>query len=156
MSPMVWAVLLIAFLIFEFVKANLYGACGAAGCVGGIIAFAFSLHPVLQFVIAAAIAVVLIFTVRPIGMKYVNRIKKHNAMLSLEGSDAIVICRVDNAQGVGVVNIAGREWSARSNRPNTVFNEGEVVKVIAMRNGKAYVDYRNKKNGEGRNEFKRT
>lgn len=142
MSPMVWVVLLIAFLIFEFVKANLYGVCGAAGCLGGIVAFAFSLHPVLQFVIAIAIAAILIFTVRPVGMKYVNKIKKHNAMLSLEGSDAIVICRIDNAQSVGVVNIAGHEWAARSNRPNTVFNEGEVVKVIAMRNGKAYVDYK--------------
>lgn len=146
MSPMVWVVLLIGFLIFEFVKANLYGLCGAAGCLAGIIAFAFSLHPAIQIVIAIAVAMLLIFTARPVGMKYVNRIKKHNKMLDLEGSDAIVICKIDNAQGVGVVNIAGSEWAARSNRPNAVFNEGEVVKVIAMRNGKAYVDYK-KRNG---------
>lgn len=144
MSPMIWAVLIIAFLIWEFVKADLYGVCGALGSVGGLIAFALSLHPVLQVVIAIAIAALLVVFARPVGMKYVNRIKKHNKMLDLEGSDAIVICRVDNAQGVGVVNICGKEWSARSNRPNTVFNEGEVVKVIAMRNGKAYVDYKRK------------
>ena len=38
--------------------------------------------------------------------------------------------------------INGHEWAARSNRPNAIFNEGEVVTVRAMRDGKAYVDYK--------------
>lgn len=142
MSPMVWVVLLIAFLVYEFVKANLYGACGAAGALLGLVAYAFSLHPVLQVLIAIAVCAAMIFGFRPIGMKYVNKIKQHNKMLDLEGADAVVICRIDNAQGVGVVNIGGREWAARSNRPNAIFNEGEVVTVRAMRDGKAYVDYK--------------
>ena len=131
MSPMVWVVLLLACLVYEFIKANLFGACGAIGAVAGLIAYAFSVHPILQFLIALFVCGALIFTARPVGMKYVNKIKQHNKMLDLEGSDAIVICRIDNAQGVGVVNIAGHEWSARSNRPNAIFNEGEVVTVKA-------------------------
>lgn len=142
MSPMVWVVLILAGLVVEFVRADLFGACGAIGALGGLIAYAFSLHPVFQILIVIVICAALVFLARPVGMKYVNRIKKHNKMIDLEGSDAIVICRIDNAQGVGVVNINGHEWAARSNRPNAIFNEGEVVTVRAMRDGKAYVDYK--------------
>ena len=142
MSPMVWVIILIVCLVYEFVRADLYGASGALGALAGLIAYAFSLHVAIQVGIAVIVIALMIFEARPIGMKYVNKIKKHNKMLDLEGRDGIVICRIDNAQGLGIVNIGGSEWSARSNRPNTVFNEGDVVTVVAMRDGKAYVDYR--------------
>lgn len=142
MSPMVWVVLLLIALVFEFIRADLFGACGAIGAISGLLANVFSVHPVIQILIVLGVCAALVYFARPVGMKYVNRIKKHNKMIDLEGSDAIVICRIDNAQGVGVVNINGHEWAARSNRPNAIFNEGEVVTVRAMRDGKAYVDYK--------------
>ena len=65
--------------------------------------------------------------------------------MDLEGCDAIVTCRIDNAAGLGVVRIGAKNWSARSNRPNAVINEGELVTVIKMRGNVAYVDYKRKK-----------
>jgi membrane protein implicated in regulation of membrane protease activity len=65
--------------------------------------------------------------------------------MELEGCDAIMTCRIDNAAGLGVVRIGGRNWSARSNRPNAVINEGEVVTVVTMRGNVAYVDYKRTK-----------
>ena len=60
--------------------------------------------------------------------------------MDLEGRDAIVTCRIDNMADEGIVRIGNKNWAARSNRPNDVINEGEVVRVIKMRGSVAYVD----------------
>ena len=71
--------------------------------------------------------------------------ERERQLMDMEGCDAVVTSRIDNAAGLGVVRIGGRNWSARSNRPNAVINEGEVVTVIAMRGNVAYVDYKRTK-----------
>ena len=139
---MVWLIVLIICLVIEFIRIELIGACGAAGALAGLIACAAGLNNVLQILIAIAIAAFLFATVRPIGMKYVMRARREKMLMEFEGCDAIVTCRIDNAARSGVVRIAGRNWSARSNRPNAVINEGEVVTVITMRGDVAYVDYK--------------
>ena len=141
--------ILIACLVIEFIKIELVGACGAAGALAGLVACLFSLGNVWQILIAVAVAAALFVWVRPIGMKYVMRARREKELMALEGCDAIVTARIDNAEGLGVVRIGGRNWSARSNRPNAIINEGEVVTVINMRGNVAYVDIKKTK-GKGR------
>ena len=145
MTPMIWLMLLIAFLVIEFIKIELVGACGAVGSVAGLIACVCGLDSIWQILIAIAVTAAVFIWVRPIGMKYVMRARREKELMSLEGCDAIVTARIDNAEGLGVVRIGNRNWSARSNRPNAVINEGEVVTVITMRGNVAYVDYKRTK-----------
>ena len=145
MTPMIWLIILIICLVIEFIRIELIGACGAVGAVAGLIVCALGYNSFLQIAAAVCVAAFLVIVVRPVGMKYVMRARRENKLMELEGCDAIVTCRIDNAERVGVVRIGNRNWSARSNRPNAVINEGEVVTVIKMRGDVAYVDYKRKK-----------
>ncbi len=145
MTVMIWLIILIICLVIEFIRIELIGACAAAGALAGLVANLFGLNSILQIIIAIAVAGFLFVVVRPVGMKYVMRARREKEIMELEGCDAIVTCRIDNASRSGVVRIGGRNWAARSNRPNAVINEGEVVTVITMRGDVAYVDYKKSK-----------
>ena len=145
MTPFVWLMIIIAALVIEFIRIELYGACAAAGALVGLILCIAGLDDIWQIAVAAAVAAALVVLVRPVGMKYVMRARRDKELLSLEGCDAVVTCRIDNANNEGIVRIGGRNWSARSNRPNGVIREGEVVTVIAMRGEVAYVDIKREK-----------
>ena len=140
MTPMVWLIILIICLVIEFVRIELIGACGAGGALVGLVLNILGLNPLLQIAAAVAVAVFLFIVVRPAGMKYVIRARREKQLMELEGRDAIVTVRIDNTNDSGVVRIGNKNWSARSNRPNGIIAEGEVVTVVAMRGNVAYVD----------------
>ena len=145
MTIKIWLAILIVCLVIEFIKIELIGACGAVGALAGLITCIIGQGSFIQIVAAVAVTGFLIVAVRPLGMKYVMKARREKELMELEGCDAIVTCRIDNAEGLGVVRIGGRNWSARSNRPNAVINEGEVVTVVTMRGNVAYVDYKRTK-----------
>ena len=144
MTPMIWLIIIIVCLVIEFIRIELIGACGGAGALAGLIVCLLGFGNIWQIVAAVAVTAALFYFVRPIGMKYVMRARREKRLMELEGCDAIVTCRIDNAAGLGVVRIGNKNWSARSNRPNAVISEGELVTVIAMRGNVAYVDYKRK------------
>ncbi len=137
---MIWLIILIICLVIEFIKIELVGACGAIGALAGLIVGLFGAGSVWQILAAVAVTALLLVYVRPIGMKYVMRARREKDLMDLEGCDAIVTCRIDNMADEGIVRIGNKNWAARSNRPNDVINEGEVVRVIKMRGSVAYVD----------------
>jgi len=140
MNPTIWLVLLAVFLTVEFINMNLYAACLAPGALVAAV-MSFMKLPVwmtiLAFVVISAFIIVLI---RPFLARFMNEQKKQARLDKLIGRDAIVICEIFNAHGVGVVNIGGREYRARSHRPNAVISEGSKVKVVSMRGDTAIVD----------------
>lgn len=140
MTPMVWLIILIICLVIEFIRIELIGACGAGGALVGLVLNILGLNPFIQIAAAVAVAVFLFIVVRPAGMKYVMRARREKQLMELEGRDAIVTVRIDNTNDSGVVRIGNKNWSARSNRPNGIIAEGEVVTVVAMRGNVAYVD----------------
>ena len=142
MTPMIWLIILIICLVIEFVRIELIGACGAVGALAGLVACLLGYGNFVQVAAAVAVTAVLFIYVRPTGMKYIMRARREKRLMELEGCDAVVTCKIDNASGTGVVRIGNKNWQARSNRPNAVINEGEVVTVITMRGDVAYVDYR--------------
>ena len=145
MTPFVWLIILIICLVIEFIRIELIGACAAAGALAGLVLCLLGVGTVWQILAAAGLAVILFVFVRPVGMKYVMRARREKQLMEMEGRDAVVTCRIDNAAGLGVIRIGGANWSARSNRPNAVISEGEVVTVIKMRGNVAYVDYKGRK-----------
>ena len=140
MTPMVWLIILIICLVIEFIRIELIGACGAGGALVGLVLNILGLNSLFQIAAAVAVAVFLFIVVRPAGMKYVIRARREKQLMELEGRDAIVTVRIDNTNDSGVVRIGNKNWSARSNRPNGIIAEGEVVTVVAMRGNVAYVD----------------
>lgn len=140
MNPTIWLVILIISLAVECAQMNLGGICLAPGAAVAAI-MSFCGLPVWMDVIAfIVVTAAFIILARPILAIYLNRHKKQARLNRLIGCDAIVICEIDNAHGVGVVNIGGREYKARSNRPNAIIREGSKVKVVEMRGDVAMVD----------------
>lgn len=145
MTPFVWLIILIICLVIEFIRIELVGATGAAGSLAGLVMCLLGFGTIWQISAAAAVALFMFVVVRPVGIKYIMRARRERKLMELEGCDAVVTCRIDNAAGLGVIRIGGMNWSARSNRPNAVISEGEVVTVIKMRGNIAYVDYKRQK-----------
>lgn len=133
-------VILIALLVAEFVTMSLMPGCLAVGVAVALV-LNFLEQPIwMQIAAGIAVSMACIFVIRPVLARYINESKKQSKNMRQIGADAIVLCEIDNNAGVGVVNIAGREWAARSHRPNAVIPEGSVVTVVAMRGDVAIVD----------------
>ena len=140
MNPTFWLVMFIISLAVECVLMNLVAASFAPGALVAAIMCFFDLPAWSEVIAFGAVTAVFIVVVRPILAKYLNRHKKQARLDRLIGHDAVVICEIDNAHGVGVVNISGREYKARSHRPNAVISEGSIVKVVEMKGYVAIVD----------------
>ena len=61
--------------------------------------------------------------------------KKNNDDFSLEsiiGSRCVVIDRINNFSGSGIVKVNGTMWAARGAFDDDVFEVGEALKVVAI------------------------
>lgn len=133
-------VILIGLLVAEFVTMSLVPICFAVGTAVALV-LNFMGQPIwMQVAAGLAVSLFCIIVLRPVLARYVNESKKQSKNMRQIGADAIVLCEIDNNAGVGVVNIAGREWAARSHRPNAIIPVGSVVTVVAMRGDVAIVD----------------
>ena len=140
MNPTIWLVLFIIILSVEIVSMDLMAASFAPGALVAAIMCFFELPAWMEILAFIVISAPMLIFVRPVLAKYMHRQKKQARLDRLIGSDGVVICEIYNAHGVGVVNIGGREYRARSHRPNAVISEGSKIKVVAMRGDTAIVD----------------
>lgn len=140
MNPTIWLVLLIIFLVTEFINMNLYAACFAPGALVAAVLCFLELPGWISIAVFILLSAIMVLLIRPVLARFMNRQKKQARLDRLIGSDAIVICEIVNAHGVGVVNIGGKEYRARSQRPNAIISEGSKVKVVSMRGDTAIVD----------------
>ena len=152
MNPTIWLVIIIIALAVECISMNLWSACLVPGALAGAIMCVCSLPIWAQIPAFVVISLLMMILVRPNLARYMNKQKRQHRLDMLIGRDAIVICEIENAHGVGIVNIGGREYRARSNRPNAVISEGSVVTVVAMRGDVAIVDD-NKRHATGRFDY---
>lgn len=140
MNPTIWLILFIILLSVEIVSMNLMAASFAPGALVAAIMCFFELPAWAEILAFIVISAILFVFVRPIMARFMYEQKKQARLDKLIGRDGIVICEIYNAHGVGVVNIGGREYRARSHRPNAVISEGSKVKVVTMRGDTAIVD----------------
>ena len=137
---MIWLVALIILLVIEMIRMNVTSLCIAVGVLTGIILAAFSAPVWAQVAAFVAVSAILLVAVRPVVAKYFHKEKKNIRNDRLVGADAIVLCEIDNSEGVGLVNIAGKEWRAEAKRASSVIPVGSVAKVVAVRGDKVVVD----------------
>lgn len=135
-------VLLIVLLVVELITMTLMAGCAAVGLTVAIILKVLGQPLWIQAAAGVIVTLALLIMVRPYLARHLNKSTKQSKNMKLIGADAIVICEIDNSQGVGVVNVSGKEWSARTKHPNRVIREGNVVTVVAMNGDVAIVDDR--------------
>ncbi len=129
---MVWIVLLVMLVLVELLTMGLTTIWFAGGSLVGCILALLGAPLWAQIVAALVVSIVLLLTTRPIAVKYFNKDRVRTNAESLIGHIAIVMSDIDNIQGIGLVNVGGQEWSARSYDDNVNISSGSVVEILSI------------------------
>ncbi len=110
----VWIVLILAFATIEVFTLEMTFLMLALGSVAGLVSGVFGIPWWVQFLIAAVVAVVLIFTLRPPLLRLLRRggDPARSNIDALIGSDGAVVATV-SASGGQVRLQNGETWTAR-------------------------------------------
>ena len=132
-----WAVIIAVLLLIEALTQGLTTIWFAAG---GLAALGLDLW--IQIGVFAGVSLLMLLLTRPIAVRYLNTKVVHTNADSLIGKEAVVIERIDNIQGTGAARIEGKEWTARSVRPEQTIEAGEIVMVRSIEGVKLMVGRR--------------
>lgn len=139
MEIIFWLIMIVAFCVIEAITVGLTSIWFAGGALIGLLCSALGLDFIWQFVIFAAVSVILLIFTRPWALKYLKpRLVKTNYESAIEK----LVClteRVDNIKGTGVAVLNGQEWTARAYEEGKTFEAGEIVTVKEIRGVTMYV-----------------
>ena len=125
----VWVVLMIGFLIVEGVAPGLVSIWFALGALAALISALLGAQVWLQALWFVLVSVLALIATRPLAKKYVNsRTQATNADM-LIGQECIVTETIDKLRGTGAVSVAGKVWTARTDEPEKIIEEGTVAVV---------------------------
>lgn len=137
-----WLVVLVVLVVIELLTMGLTTVWFAGGALVATIAALFHAPVFLQVIFFLVVSVALLFSTRPLAVKYFNKDRVRTNAESLVGRQAIVISEVDNLQGIGQVNVGGMEWSARTRVDGVKLPVGTVTTVLAINGVKLVVEER--------------
>ena len=110
--------------------------------VGALIAGFLSLakvHIVIQIIVFAAVAALLLFMTRPLAAKYLNSQTKRTNADSLIGEICLVTVPINNLKAEGQAVVKGQEWTARS-IDGSLIPEGTKVRIVSISGVKLMVE----------------
>ncbi|MEG1165582.1 MAG: NfeD family protein [Oscillospiraceae bacterium] len=110
----IWAVLIVVFIIVEAATAGLASIWFAVGGVAAIISAFFHAEIWLQITIFVVVSVATLLITRPLAKKYLNTKTESTNADRVIGKVATITERVDNVAGTGSATVGGRAWTARS------------------------------------------
>ena len=135
-----WAVLVIAAIAIEAATMGLTSIWFAGGGLLALGVAALRGPIVLQIVLFFVVSLVLLIFTRPVAVKYFNKDRVKTNAESIVGRKGIVTGEIDNLKGTGQVTVAGQEWTARSQDPESTIETGVVVKILAIDGVKLIVE----------------
>lgn len=134
----IWAVILIGFLIIEGATAQLVTIWFAAGALAALVTAALHGKLWLQFVIFIAVSVVALLVTRPLVKKITDKKQSRLNADNCIGKTAVVTETIDNIQATGAVKVNGILWTARSS-DDSVIEEGKTVTIEKIEGVKVIV-----------------
>lgn len=139
MHAIIWLILFIVLVVFEFATMGLTTIWFAAGSLVAFFASLFHATWWVQFVLFIIVSLVMLIFTRPFAMKYINRNTTKTNVDSIIGMNARVIAVIDNEQASGYVTINGAEWAARST-DGAVIPVDTIVQVKSIEGVKVIVE----------------
>jgi len=135
-----WALAALVLLGVEVLSLDLLFASFALGAVVAAIAAALGVNVLGQVIIAAGVAIVTLFSLRPLALHYLHRTGEPAAtnVEALIGVGALVVERVDGYNGR--VKLGGEVWSARAATRDDSFEPGTDLRVVRIDGATAIVD----------------
>lgn len=135
----IWAVLLVLFVIIEIITPQMTTIWLALGALVSLLVWCVFPELVwLQIVVFVAVCAVLLAFTRKLAKKIMHgNAEKTNADRCI-GQEAVVIEEINNLLGKGQVNIKGVIWTARS-ASDDVISAGTLVEVEKIEGVKVIV-----------------
>ncbi len=139
MELMFWLILFIILLIIEIFTMGLTTIWFAGGAIVAFVVAFVGFDLWVQIVLFLAVSIALFVLTRPLAIKFFNRERQKTNAESLIGQKAIVKQKVDTLRGVGVVEVNGLEWSAKTDEAEDIIEAGAVVVIEGIQGVKLIV-----------------
>lgn len=128
----IWLGLIILFLIIEIITVGLTTIWFAGGALVALLAGCLGLGIVGQVILFLVVSFVLLLFTRPVAVKYINPRRTRTNYEEAIGQEIRVIETIDNRMGTGKALLNGIEWTARSEKEDTVIPADTIVTVVAV------------------------
>lgn len=139
---LIWLAVLFICIVIEVATMGLTTIWFAGGALVSVI-LAMCKAPLWAQVAAFfVVSIVLLIITRPVAMRYFNKNRAKTNIDSVIGKEAIVISEIDNLQGIGRVQVDGKEWTARTMENGVQIPVGAVVIVKKVDGVKLLVEER--------------
>ena len=133
-----WLIACVVLVVIELGTVALTSVWFAGGALVAFIAALFHASWRWQLALFVIVSLVLLFTLRPLVIKYVKPKRTATNVDSLIGKDAEVLTEIRNDREEGTVRLNGNEWTARS-ETGEVIPAGTMVTVTAVKGVRAFV-----------------
>lgn len=134
----IWLGVVVLFVVLEAATAQLVSIWFVAGAVVALIAGMCGADILLQIALFLIVSVVALAATRPLVRKLTAKKMERTNADRVIGMTAIVTEEIDNERGVGLVNVAGAIWSART-ADQTIAPKGCNVQVQSIQGVKLLV-----------------
>ncbi|MDR2255774.1 MAG: NfeD family protein [Arthrobacter sp.] len=134
----IWLALVLVFIAIEAITLDLWFAMVAGGALAGMVSALTGAPGWLQIVIAACVALALIFGLRPIAMRQIRR-STHDSKSGIDrliGQEALVL--EPTSRVTGTAKIHGETWTARS-EDHGPLSPGTHAVVVRISGATAYL-----------------
>ena len=135
-----WIIVLIAAIFIEAMTMGLTSIWFAGGALTAIILELLNAGTYLQVIVFLVISLLLLYFTRPVAVKLFNKERVKTNAEGLIGKQAVVTDTIHNLKTTGKVVVAGQEWSARSSDEETIFETGEIVRIVDIKGVKLIVE----------------
>ena len=139
---LIWLAVLFVCIVIEVATMGLTTIWFAGGALVSAILAMVKAPLWLQVVAFFAVSIVLLIFTKPVAVRYFNKSRAKTNIDGLIGKEAIVVSEIDNLQGIGRVQVDGKEWTARTVVAGIEIPVGEVVIVKQIDGVKLLVEKR--------------
>lgn len=134
-----WLIVFAVALILEASTFALVSIWFAAGALGAAVAAELGAAFIVQLIVFAAVAGILLCFTRPLLKKlFPNKFIPTNSELDI-GKTAVVIETINGSSGTGRVRLSGIDWAAVS-ADGSCISEGESVIIKEIRSSRVVVE----------------
>ena len=139
---LIWLAVLFVCIVIEVATLGLTTIWFAGGALVAAIMAMVKAPLWAQIVAFFVVAIVLLISTRPVAVRYFNKNRAKTNIDSLMGREAVVLGEIDNLQGIGRVQVDGKEWTARTVANGITIPVGAVVIVNKIDGVKLLVEER--------------
>lgn len=140
METITWLVILIIMLITEIITLGLTTIWFAGGAFIAFLAAVLGAPLIVQIILFLVVSLVLLWSTRPIAVKYINKSRTKTNIEGIIGMTGIVTEDINNNRNEGLVNLNGQIWTARTLQENICIVKDAKVLVAAIKGVKLIVE----------------